>query len=425
MPESGAAKLNRRQFASAIGLAATAAGPTAYPTAAQQGNAQLFPHPDLGNLFPFVEAVAQTKQPRLTFLENRWKDLDSWKREARPLFREALHYDPPPEALRGDVLSTVERDGLIIETVDISATSFYSIPAKLLRPANRKGKLPGIVALHDHSGRYVWGHEKVVSDKSDSKTVRDFRERAYGRPYAEELARRGFVVLTIDAFYFGSRRLQVEDLDVESASGRLREPLRRIREAERGAEEWLTAVNTACGAYEHLTAKTIFSAGATWPGILVWDDRRSIDYLVSRPEVDPSRIGSVGLSIGGFRSALLAGADPRIQVACVTGWMTEFRHQLRNHLRSHTWMVYVPGLYASLDLPDVAALTAPGALLVQQCSRDRLYPMPGMKGAVDKLTAIYRKAGIAERFRGTFHDVPHSFNPEMQEEAFEWIERWI
>ena len=51
--------------------------------------------------------------------------------------------------------------------------------------------------------------------------------------------------------------------------------------------------------------------------------------------------------------------------------------------------------------------------------------MPGMKGAVDKLTAIYRKAGIAERFRGTFHDVPHSFNPEMQEEAFEWIERWI
>jgi hypothetical protein len=105
--------------------------------------------------------------------------------------------------------------------------------------------------------------------------------------------------------------------------------------------------------------------------------------------------------------------------------MPEFAHLLRNYIRSHTWMIYVPGLYRSLDLPDAAALIAPGALLVQQCSRDNLYPMSAMQGGVDKLKQIYAKAGIPERFRGSFHDEPHSFRPEMQDEAFEWIAKFI
>jgi hypothetical protein len=105
--------------------------------------------------------------------------------------------------------------------------------------------------------------------------------------------------------------------------------------------------------------------------------------------------------------------------------MTVLAAQMRNHLRSHTWMLYVPGLQASLDLPDVAALTAPGALLVQQCGRDTLYPMSAMKEAVDVLTKIYTKAGIAERFRGTFYDEPHSFRPAMQDEAVAWLEKWL
>ena len=105
--------------------------------------------------------------------------------------------------------------------------------------------------------------------------------------------------------------------------------------------------------------------------------------------------------------------------------MTEFRTQLRNYLRSHTWMVYIPGLYPSLDLADAAAMTAPGALLVQQCDRDNLYPPEGMKGAVEKLNKIYAKAGIPERFHGLFYDVGHSFPPNMQEDALAWIQKWI
>ena len=214
-------------------------------------------------------------------------------------------------------------------------------------------------------------------------------------------------------------------LDKEARDRLIREA-RTIVEKKRAFEDAITdAVNGAvCSFYEHHTAKTITATGATWPGIHVWDEMRTVDYLLSRPDVDGARIGCVGLSGGGFRTAMAIAADARIKVACVTGWMTEFAHQLRNHIR-HTWMVFVPGLYPSLDLPDAAALHAPGALLVQQCRRDSLYPMAGMQGAVEKLGRIYAKAGIRERFRGTFYDDTHSFRPAMQEEAFDWLDRWL
>jgi dienelactone hydrolase len=309
--------------------------------------------------------------------------------------------------------------------VKIRATSAYQIPAWVLLPDNLKKRAPGVVAIHDHGGAYVWGHEKIISYPNENPALTEYRNTYYGRPYAELLARKGYVVLVIDGFYFGERRLRPEEIDIATAPGDMREGLRKLSTTKPDSHEWISAINQLCHQYESLTAKSIFTAGATWPGILIWDDMRSVDYLCSRPEVDAGRIGCVGLSIGGLRTAYLIAADPRIKVACVTGWMTEFDAQLRNYLRSHTWMVYIPGLYSSLDLPDAASMTAPGALMVQQCDRDELYPANGMTGAVDKLKKIYAKAGIPDRFRGLFYDVGHSFRPGMQDDAFAWIEKWI
>jgi dienelactone hydrolase len=407
--------MNRRELLALPGLAwaQTERSPAPPPT------------PDLANLYPLMDWLSRENAPRLSFLEPHWKTLEAWKRAARPLYRRLLCYDPKPEPLAADLVSRKERYGFTLETVRLRATAAYSIPARVLLPAKRTGRVPGILALHCHSGRYVWGHQKILSAPDDPPILTQFRDRAYGRPYAEALARRGFVVLVIDAFYFGERRLRPEEMDPATAPGEFREALANLAALKPESAEWLVAIDSLCSRFEHLTAKTIFAAGATWPGLLVWDDMRTVDYLCSRPEVDPRRIGCLGLSLGSLRTAYLIGADPRIKVASATGWMTVFREQLRNHLRSHTWMVYVPGLYQQLDFPDVAALTAPGALLVQECSRDSLYPMSGMRGAVEKLTKIYAKAGIPNRFRATFYDVPHSFRSDMQEEAFTWLEKWI
>jgi len=410
---------NRRELLRGLGLGLFAQG-----IGAGQEDSELR-SPDLANLDGLMQWISEENEPRLSFLQGRWESLEDWKQEARPVFKELLHYDPDPRPLSGEVQSREDRDGFSIETLTISATDQYDIPAWLLLPDGADGPLPAVVAIHDHGGIYVWGQEKILSQPGELSAVTQRRERFYERPFAEALARRGHVVLVIDGFYFGRRRLRPETMRAETAPPNVRDLLRELQGLEPDSLEWLRMVDRICRASETLTAKTIFAAGATWPGLLVWDDMRSIDYLVSRPEVDPERIGCVGLSIGGLRTAYLAAADPRVKVSCVVGWMTRFKDQLRNKLRHHTWMVYLPGLAGQLDLPDAAALTAPGALMVQQCERDRLYPMEGMRGSVERLEQIYAKAGIPERFKGEFYDVPHSFTTPMQESAFDWIEEWI
>ena len=379
---------------------------------------------DLANFHPLFDQFARDHAPRLSFLDPRFQSLEAWKQIARPAFRDCLGYFPKALPLAADFVSREARDGYTLEVVKIHATPAYHIPARVLIPSNRPGRLPAVLALHCHSGRYTWGHEKVLSHPGESPTLTDFRTGRDGRPWAESLVRRGYIVIAIDAFYFGERRLRVEDLVPARVFPEVREAFETARKAAPGSPDWITATNRVCSFYEHHTAKTITATGATWPGLHVWDEMRTVDYLLSRADVDPARLGCIGLSGGGFRTAMLISADPRIKAACVTGWMTALAHQLRHHVR-HTWMAWLPGMYRSLDLPDAAGLHAPGALLVQQCRRDTLYPMAGMQAAVDKLTRIYAKAGIPERFRGTFHDVVHSFQPHMQDEAFDWMDRWL
>ena len=409
-------KPSRREL---FGLAAALGVPPASPAE------EPLPQPDLGNLHKIMEWAAREHAPDLSFLDDGWRSLEEWKRVARPYYRGLLRYSPKPRPLAAKLVTREPRDGFTIEQVRISATEAYDIQAWVLVPERGKGPFPGVVTIHCHGGNYVFGHEKIIGSAGEPEFITEYRDKAYGRPYAELLAKRGYVVVVIDGFYFGSRRLKVEDLEPAVAPPYMRERLEGLRRLKHGTKEWYGAVNGLCHEYENLTAKTMFSAGITWPGLLVWDDMRSVDYLASRPDVDPKRIGCLGLSIGGLRTAHLIAADPRIKAACVAGWMTEFGSQLRKHLRWHTWMIYIPGLYSALDLPDAAALHAPGALLVLQCLRDSLYPVAGMKGSVEKLGKIYAKAGIPDRFKGNFYDVPHSFTPVMQEEAFAWLDRWL
>lgn len=426
-------RISRRQALAALGalslpLERLVAQASPLP-AAPMSNAPLPPSlagvpADLPNFQPLLEWIAAEHPPRSTFLDPQWRSLDAWKAAVRPRLAEKLGYAPAVKPVTAEVRGKEERNGFTVETVSISATPAYRIPARILVPTGRRGRLPAVLALHCHSGRYTWGHEKVVSAPGEAAHLTEFRRGTYGRPWAEELARRGFVVAVIDAFYFGERRLRVEDLAPERIFTEVKEAAAAARKAAPGTPEWMAATNRVCGFYEHHTAKALTAVGTTWAGVHVWDDRRTIDYLGTRADVDPARIGCAGLSGGGFRAALTIAADPRVKAACVTGWMTEFAAQLKHHLR-HTWMIYVPGLYRELDLPDAAALHAPGALLVQQCRRDTLFPKEGMEGAVAKLEKIYAKAGIPERFKGSFHDIPHSFPPALQDEAFAWLERWL
>ena len=370
---------------------------------------------DVGSLWPFIETQIPKEFP-LSFLNSRFGDLKAWKKTARSKLLELLHYTPESCGPKAEVVDQKDEGDYVREKIYFNTTPDLRIPACVLVPKKARRPMPGIVALHDHGGFYLWGKEKLLETAGEHPSLTEFRRTAYsGKSIAVEMAREGYVVLVIDMFYWGERRMILDD-DAQD----WRRPDRGI------TPERVTAFNRRAGENEQLVGRTIYAAGFTWPGVMFWDDVRSLDYLASRPEVDPNRLGCVGLSVGGLRSCHLAALDDRIKAAVVVGWMCSFPRQIKSHVRhtiGHTKVV--PGLYQYLDYPDVAALAAPAAMLVINGSKDKLFEPRGVQEAFEKLGACYRKAGVGEKLRTRLYDTPHEFNAEMQQEAWAWLKRWI
>jgi dienelactone hydrolase len=250
-----------------------------------------------------------------------------------------------------------------------------------------------------------------VEVDNEHSALTEYKQGLYqGTSIATELVRRGNVVIIVDALYWGERRML---LDEDPLSYRDRQKMTKADVAD---------FNRRSQQNEQLVARSLFAAGITWPGVLLWDDLRTVDYLASRPEVDPKRLGCVGLSLGGYRSFLLAALDTRIKVAVDVGWMTSFASQIRRHV-IHTigFTFHIAGLYRYLDLPDLAALIAPRALLVINGAQDSLFAPEGVRAAFEKIGACFHKAGAADRQRCRLYDAPHEFNRQMQDEAYAWI----
>ncbi len=413
----------RREFlhGSASGALAAALTAAAPAVAVGRDDASLAGAPadagsDIGSLYPFVESQAVKGEFPLSFLQPRFKDLGAWKNEARRLVLDLLHYSPPPCDPRPETLKRTDRGDYVEERVAFNTTPDVRVPAFVLIPKRASLPAPGIVALHDHGGFYLWGKEKLVEQPDEHPALAEFKRESYGgRSVASELARRGYVVVVIDMFYWGERRLLLAG---DGADWRDRP---RTITRERVAE-----FDRRASAAEQLVGRTIMAAGFTWAGVIFWDDIRTVDYLVSRPEVDPRRIGCVGLSVGSLRSGHLAALDDRIKAAVAACWMTSFPTQLERHVKNtigHTKLV--PGLYRSLDYPDVVSLAMPAALLVINGSRDGLFAPEGVRRSFEKLRACYAKAGVSGRLRTRMYDTPHEFNAEMQAEAWDWLGRHL
>jgi dienelactone hydrolase len=371
---------------------------------------------DVGSLYPFIRSQAVRGEFPLSYLRAEFRDVATWKPQARGKLLELLHYAPARCDPDAEVVERVEADGYVREKVLFNTTPELRIPAYVLIPKGLTKPAPAIVALHDHGGFYFWGKEKLVEVAGEHATLTEFKRRSYsGKSLASELTRRGYVVIAIDMFYWGERRMILDDDPADWRDRPAGIPGERV-----------AAFNRRASQNEALVGRTIYAAGFTWSGVMFWDDVRTVDYLVRRPEVDPNRIGCVGLSVGGLRSCHLAALDDRIKAAVVVGWMASYPAQLKDHV-VHTigFTKLVPGLMRYLDYPDVATLAMPAALLVINGSRDRLFDLEGVHSCFAKLAACYQKAGIAEKVRTRLYDTPHEFNAAMQEEAWEWIQRWL
>jgi dienelactone hydrolase len=365
-------------------------------------------------------AAAQLPEvPRLSFRQPQFQDVNAWRAVARARYRELLAQPGAITTPIATVQHQFEYDGLAVEHLTWQLPYGPPTEAVFLKPAGATGKLPGIVGLHDHGGNKYFGTRKITRISKDPHPLQAaHHERYYGGvAWANELAKRGYAVLVHDTFTFASRRIRYADVPANIRNNQV--------EASPEDPEEIAKYNQFAAAHESVVAKSLFSAGLNWPGLFVYDDQRALDYLASRPDVDPTRLGCAGLSGGGLRTVMLTGADERIRAAVCVGMMTTWRDYCLSKSNTHTWMCYLPGCPPDLDYPEILGLACPNPLLVLNNNQDALFTLPEMQRADEILKQVYAKAKAPDRYKASFYDGPHKFDRAMQAEAFQFFDRWL
>ncbi len=180
--------------------------------------------------------------------------------------------------------------------------------------------------------------------------------------------------------------------------------------------------NTIAALHEHRVAKYCNALGTSLAGVVAYEDRIALNYLLSRSDVIADRVGCIGLSGGGNRAALLTATHDRIAATVIVGLMTTYEGLLDHNL-SHTWMLFPFGWARYGDWPDLAACRAPSPLLVQYDLEDDLFTEAGMRAADARLSTHYASVGQPGNYTGQFYPGPHKFDLDMQTAAFAWLKQ--
>ena len=378
----------------------------------------------IGLYGPWAAGLNAMNPKELSFRNNKWNNIGIWHETASKKIGELIS----KPVIQIEPLITIKKiynyNDLEIEEISWELPYGRPVEAVVLKPADAKGKLPAILALHDHGGMKYFGYRKITRTSDQvHPMIADHQKNDYGGfAWANEIARRGYVVLVHDAFAFGSRRVLYQDvngidwgfLNVSDKSDNNPEDPGNI-----------SVYNEWASQHESVMAKSLFCGGTTWPGVFLAEDQIALDILSKRKDVDPARIGCGGLSGGGLRTVYLAGTDPRIKCAVCVGFMTTWNDFLLNKSYTHTWMTYTPLLPKFMEFPEILALRIPLPTMVQNNMEDPLYTMPEMIKANEILKEIYEKAGASEHYQGKFYPGVHKFDGPMQIDAFNWLDRWL
>jgi dienelactone hydrolase len=373
----------------------------------------------IGLYGPWAASLTANKLPSFSFRNQEWTDVESWRPNARQRVKDRMAIPDIGGLPEFRIKKEFEFDGLFIQEMEWQLPYGRATEATLLKPANAKKPLPGILAFHDHGGNKYFGKRKITRTENMQHPLIVAHQKEYysGLAWANELAKKGYVVLVPDAFTFESRRVMLQDVPKFLRKG--------LNDDDLENPDNIAAYNNWAAEHEHIMAKSLFSAGTTWPAVFFAEDQKALDILCSLKDVDSKHIGCAGLSGGGLRTAFMGGLDPRIQCAVCVGFMTTWKDFLLYKSYTHTWMVYVPVLPSELNFPEILGLRTPLPTLVLNDNDDNLYTLAEMKEADSILAELYHKARADDRYKCSYYPGPHKFDAAMQAEAFTWFDRWL
>jgi hypothetical protein len=284
-------------------------------------------------------------------------------------------YRPGP----AQVLRSEKHDGYTLERLVLDLNGAEPVPALFVIPEKRQAPAPGLLFIHWHAGMYELGKEQLLRGV-DAQPA-----------YAPVCAEKGLVTLAIDSWCFGERRHEGD--------------------GQTGEED---------------AFKLMLWRGQVLFGMMMFDELRALDYLASRPEVDASRLGAFGMSMGATKAWWLAALDPRVRLCMDVCCLTDYEELIRTHgLREHGIYYYVPSLLKHFQTADINELIVPRAHLSVNGRREPLTPPAGVEKIRARLLPLYRQYGSEADCRIDLFDCAHVELPEMRKLILEWMDRYL
>ena len=362
-----------------------------------------------GEIPTYVETLKKELTYPMAWGNSPIRNFKKWKKAARAKVFECM-MTPPKAAAAWDmeVLGEEQRDGYKAQKIAFNINAYSRITAYLLIP-DGKGPFPTVNALHDHGAHLFIGKEKMIRpfftpEEQDApakqalcQEILDdadaWARQLYDNQYVGDyLAKHGYVVFSADAPMWG----------------------------ERGRKEGVDR-----NKYD-LIAGNMMMMGRDLSAFMTYDDISSIEFLASLPMVDAKRIGCVGCSMGAYRSWMLSALSDRIKAGASICWMITTDAQLTRRFgrkENGGFANCIPGLRQYLDYPHIASLACPKPMLFINGTKDKLFPVPGVKDAFVEMHKVWKSQGADNLLDTELWDIPHSCGLKAQEKMLEFLDK--
>lgn len=302
---------------------------------------------------------------------------EDWEKRqeiVRQKLKDILGSFPERTPLQPQITEVIKQEGYQIEKfVYQSHPGFYVTGCLYVPDMRKKGKVPAVLNLI--------GHEQE-----------GFRAEL-DQVMAVNLVKKGMVVLTIDPLGQGEH-IQYFDPRINFSSV----GYSVVEHCYFGNQSFLSGINSA--------------------RYFIWDAIRGIDYLVSRKEVDPERIGVTGFSGGGTITAYVGALDERVKVAIPSSWSTANRRQLETKGAQDAEATLIHSISKGITFEDLMAVRAPRPAMMTFVSRDEYLTLQGAREAYDELQKVYKAFSRDDDLVFVEDDSRHWLTPRIREAIY-------
>ena len=322
-----------------------------------------------------VREVEKASNARRAALRTK-ADAEAYVREVRTKIQQCFGTFPAKTPLNARVTKVLERDGFRIENVIFDSRPGFPVTANLYVPTGRKGPLPGVVGTCGHA---------LTGKAGDTY-----------QSFAQGLVRQGYVVLVFDPTGQGER-MQYVDAALKARHG----------------------TNTVEHAYD---GNRLVLTGEFLGSWFAWDGIRAVDYLLTRPEVDPKHIGLTGNSGGGTQATWLCALEPRFTMAAPSCFVTTWRRNFENEEAADPEQCPPNVLAHGIDHADFIVAFAPKPVILMGQEKD-FFDARGLEEAYERVRQVYRLLGAENNVQLFMGQDYHGYSQPNREAMYGWFNR--